>query len=190
MCGWRERSVCPATAFHPHRPIRPPCLEAVHRIPPGPKVEAALVSRKRVLVVDDDTVLRDLLAEALTDDGYDVCTASNGADAFDYVQQERRQLDLVLLDLMMPIMDGRAFLHECRNLDWWSDVPVVVLSAAYRMQSSAAELGANVRATLAKPFDLTRCTRIGRMSHQTESQLTLLPYKPGIARHGIIAGRC
>ena len=115
---------------------------------------APLVGSKGVLVVDDDAELRDVLVEALIDEGYDVVTASNGAEAYECVRRERRQLDLVLLDLMMPIMDGRAFLHECGSLPWWSGVPLVVLSAAYRVQSSAGELGPNVRATLAKPFDL------------------------------------
>jgi CheY-like chemotaxis protein len=55
---------------------------------------------------------------------------------------------------MMPIMDGRTFLQECGGLPCWARVPVVVLSAAYRVQGSARELGPNVRATLAKPFDL------------------------------------
>ena len=55
---------------------------------------------------------------------------------------------------MMPVMDGRTFLRECRRLPGWTAVPVVVLSAAYRLQSSAWELEPNVRATLAKPFDL------------------------------------
>jgi len=115
---------------------------------------APLGSRRCVLIADDNDELRDLLAEALTDDGYDVVTASNGAQAFEYVRQRRGQLDLVLLDLMMPIMDGRTFLRACRSLPWWSGVPVVVLSAAYRVQSLTPDLGPNVRATLTKPFDL------------------------------------
>ena len=119
-----------------------------------PGIEGALVSNKQILVVDDDDELREVLAEALTDDGYHVLTASNGAEAFEYVRHERQRVDLVLLDLMMPIMDGQAFLYACRNLPWWAGVPVVVLSAAYRLTSSARELGPNVRATLAKPFDL------------------------------------
>jgi CheY-like chemotaxis protein len=129
-------------------------LEGGERVPLGRQVVAPLVSSKRVLVVDDDDELRELLAEALIDDGYEVITARNGAEAFDYVRHRRRQLDVVLLDLMMPIMDGRTFLHACRSLPGRSRIPVVVLSAAYRVQSLAAELGPNVRATLVKPYDL------------------------------------
>lgn len=58
----------------------------------------------------------------------------------------RGRCTLVLLDLMMPTMDGRTFLHECRALPRWIGVPVVVLSAAYRAQSLAADLGPDVRA--------------------------------------------
>ncbi len=113
-----------------------------------------MLGSKCVLVVDDDAELRDLLAEALVDDGYVVVTATNGAEAFQYVQRPSRHLDLVLLDLMMPVMDGRAFLQACGQLTGWPGVPVVVLSAAYKVESLTRELGPNVRATLAKPFDL------------------------------------
>lgn len=126
-----------------------------------------MVGSKRVLVVDDDAEHRDVLAQALIDDGYDVLTPRNGAEALEYVRYQRPRLDLVLLDLMMPIMDGRAFLRECRILPWWSSVPVVVLLAAYRVQRLAAELGRNVRATLARPFRPDEPARPGRMPDAT-----------------------
>ena len=131
-------------------------LASVHgqQMPSIWKVVAPLVGSKHVLVVEDDDDIRDVIAQALRDDGYVVITARNGSEALDYLLHEPRQVDVVLLDWMMPIMDGRTFLRECRDLSWWSSVPVVVLSAAYRVQRSAAELGPNVRATLVKPFDL------------------------------------
>ena len=128
--------------------------EYVHVVRSRWQAEEASPNRKRILVVDDDQEIRAILAEALIEDGYEVVTARNGLDALDLVRRDPRPLDLVVLDLMMPVMDGRAFLRECGDLPWRSGVRVVVLSAAYRVQSLAAELGPNVYATLAKPFDL------------------------------------
>jgi two-component system chemotaxis response regulator CheY len=124
----------------------------------------------RILVVDDDDQLRVVLAEALVDEGYDVITATNGREALDYVRQHARLLNLVVLDLMMPIMDGPTFLRECGDLLWWSGVPVVVLSAAHRVQNLAVDLGPNVRAALAKPFDLAVVLAlIARLTSQSTS---------------------
>lgn len=113
-------------------------------------------SLHRVLVVEDDDGLRETLAEAFADDGYEVVTARNGVEALEHVRQTSAPLDLVLLDLMMPVMDGGTFLRECSRRPWFAAVPVVVLSAAYRIRGSGVEESANVRVTLAKPFDLWR----------------------------------
>lgn len=61
----------------------------------------------RVLVVDDESIIRNFLAEGLTDAGYQVITAHDGAEALDCVQLYRP--DAVLLDLLMPVVDGWAF---------------------------------------------------------------------------------
>lgn len=86
--------------------------------------------------------------EALIDDRHDVVPTCEGAKAPGYVRQQRRRWDVVLLDLMLPIMDRRTFLHACRGVRSCSSVPVVVLSAGYRVQSLAADLGPKVRATV------------------------------------------
>ena len=103
----------------------------------------------RVLVVDDDQPIRDLIATVLADEGYEAVVAPNGAVALDLVRQMPPRL--ILLDLMMPVMDGRAFLRACRAETPCRDVPVVVMSAAYKAPT-IQELRAE--AFLAKPFDL------------------------------------
>ena len=108
----------------------------------------------RILVVDDDAELRDVLAQAFADDGYDVVTARNGAEALEHVRPGSPRLDLVLLDLMMPVMDGWTFLRECGSMPSCADIPVVVLSAAYRVRELGLENVQNVHAAVAKPFDL------------------------------------
>ena len=103
-----------------------------------------------VLVVDDDTAIRTLLADALDGEGYEVVTAINGADAL--VKLAALQPDAIVLDLMMPVMDGRAFLAARRQDPRLAAIPVLVLSAAHNLGAVAPELGA--RACMAKPFDL------------------------------------
>src|SRR5262249_39532313 len=85
--------------------------------------------RYTVLIVDDDDDLRAAIAEVLVEDGYDVGHAGNGAEALNYLHTQPRP-DLILLDLMMPVMDGREFRCEQRRDPRLADIPVVVLTAA------------------------------------------------------------
>jgi DNA-binding response OmpR family regulator len=112
--------------------------------------QVALEETGRVLVVDDDQVIRDTLATALADEGYAVRVAADGRAALQLLDEWLP--DLIVLDLMMPIMDGPAFRSAQRALARASHVPVIVLSAAHNVQSRAAGLGAS--AVFAKPFDL------------------------------------
>src|ERR687885_2636111 len=83
--------------------------------------------RNRVLVVEDEPIIRRFLEEGLTDAGFHVITAHNGAVALDRV--EEHQPDAVLLDLLMPVMDGLEFLRERQQQPRLAALPVVVLSA-------------------------------------------------------------
>jgi CheY-like chemotaxis protein len=109
-----------------------------------------LEDRRRVLVVDDDPQLRELLQDVLADEGYVVQSANHGAAALDVLGTWHP--DVILLDLMMPVMDGMSFRAEQRRRELALEVPIVVLSAAREARLTAMALGAT--ATLAKPFDL------------------------------------
>lgn len=104
----------------------------------------------RILVVEDDELLREALAEVLADDGHDVRTATNGVDALG--ELEVWEPEVIVLDLMMPIMDGFAFREEQRRRDLRSDVPVLVLSAVRDLDAAADRVDA--AACLPKPFRL------------------------------------
>jgi DNA-binding response OmpR family regulator len=108
------------------------------------------VAARRVLVVDDDPSIQGFLAEALTDEGYGVRTAANGREALSVLDTWRP--DLILLDLMMPEMDGWAFRAEQRAIPAVADVPVIVFSATRDLVSKAAPLEPSH--VFAKPFDL------------------------------------
>lgn len=106
----------------------------------------------RVLVVDDDPDIRRMLEDVLTDEGHQVRVASNGREALAFV--EHQSVDLILLDLMMPVMDGPAFYQAYRAHvdDDPGRAPVVVISADRNVREQAAQLG--VDSYLTKPFDL------------------------------------
>jgi CheY-like chemotaxis protein len=105
----------------------------------------------RVLVVDDEATIRNFLSDALTDAGYQVMTAHDGAEALQSVHQY--QPDAVLLDLLMPVADGWGFLRERRVQPDVAIVPVVVFSAAGK-ESIRDASALRATAVLTKPLVL------------------------------------
>ena len=106
-----------------------------------------------VLVVDDDATIRRLLQITLETEGFDVTTAGDGVEGLRMAQEEPRP-DLVLLDIMMPGMDGLQVCHTLKSDPATRDLPVVLLSA--KAQSHDIELGLRVGANdyITKPPDL------------------------------------
>ena len=103
---------------------------------------------KRILVVDDEPTLRDLLGDVLWDAGYTVLTASDGKAALQSVTREAP--DLVLMDVMMPGLDGREAARTMRAEANGAVIPIVLMSAAVTL----APLDAGVSGFVPKPFDL------------------------------------
>jgi len=101
----------------------------------------------RVLVVDDEDDIRETVAEVLLAEGYDVETAPNGLEALRRVGDH--PIDLVLLDLMMPVMDGWSFQTRLRADPKTASLCVVAVTASW---DAGADPGFN--AYLPKPFDL------------------------------------
>jgi DNA-binding response OmpR family regulator len=104
----------------------------------------------RILVLDDEPTIRELVAEALRDGGYLAETASNGRDALRTMRD--RPPDAIVLDLMMPVMDAVAFCGAMRAEAAFAAIPVVVMTAAYAPEAAVKALGAD--AWLVKPFEL------------------------------------
>ncbi|MHA7634719.1 response regulator [Corallococcus sp. M7] len=105
-----------------------------------------------VLVVDDDTDLREALEEVLRDAGYTVFGAGNGLQALEVLRREPVPPSLVLLDMMMPVMDGATFGRQMRQVEAWRDIPVLVFSASANARQVAEEMGAC--GYLRKPVDV------------------------------------
>ena len=108
-----------------------------------------------ILVVDDDTHIRDLVCELLDLEGYQVKGATDGQDALDLLETWRP--DLILLDLNMPRMDGWTFCAHQQEQPEISDIPVALMSAARNIRSR--ELPCEPVAILEKPFDLDELLR-------------------------------
>jgi CheY-like chemotaxis protein len=108
-----------------------------------------------VLVVDDDPAIRGLVAEALRGEGYVVDLAAHGREALDAMRANRPAT--VILDLMMPVMDGFSFLEACHKEQLCPDVPIVVISAVQDLLRRIHEMPVN--AAIAKPFDLDDLVR-------------------------------
>jgi len=102
-----------------------------------------------VLVVDDDPDILDAVCDILEGERYRVARARHGQEALERVAEERPAI--VLLDLMMPIMDGLTFAQVLRAQYADHEIPIVVISADGNPQR-AASVGA--RGFLAKPFDI------------------------------------
>lgn len=89
---------------------------------------AAPTVQKKVLIVEDDAYLRDFYVELLKTEGFAVVTAENGQKGYDMVVAEKP--DLVMTDLMMPVMDGKQMLHNIRLLPEFKMLPIIVLTNA------------------------------------------------------------
>lgn len=110
--------------------------------------EPVLPSRRTVLVVDDEPAIRDLIVAVLEDEGYRAVSAGTGNRALELLPLERP--DLVVMDVMMPEMDGREAVRRIQATPSHRHIPVVLMSAAHTRQSIDHEIAA----FLPKPFDL------------------------------------
>ena len=114
------------------------------------KCKAATMS-KHILIVEDDHSIRELLVELLQCEGYVVGSATNGLEGLEYLASQTNP-DLILIDLMMPVMDGYSFRLEQMKHDVWSKIPVVVMSAEANAKEKMKQFG--ITNFLSKPVEL------------------------------------
>ncbi len=115
----------------------------------------------KILVVDDEVDIVNLLVDDLTDDGFEVISAHDGAEALEKIYKE--QPDVVLLDLMMPVLNGYEVLQELRSNPATANLPVVMLTAVSPTEGeqAALRLGANHYVTKAwEPGTLQAVIRV------------------------------
>jgi CheY-like chemotaxis protein len=107
--------------------------------------------RGSLLVVDDNEMNRDLLARHLERQGHTVALAENGRQALEMIQRDK--LDLVLLDVMMPEMNGYQVLQRLKSDEAWRDIPVIMISALDEMDSVVRCIEMGAEEYLPKPFN-------------------------------------
>jgi CheY-like chemotaxis protein len=109
-------------------------------------------TQRTVVVVDDDPAILDLVEMVLDEEGYQVRTASNGREALDLLKTQ--QPSIVLLDLMMPVMDGWSFCRLVKDDVETSNLPIIVMSADRHLSQKADDVRAD--GFLTKPFDIDK----------------------------------
>lgn len=115
-------------------------------------------SATHILLVEDDVDFRESMRELLKSEGYRVTTAENGQIALDILSSLPDPPDLVLLDLMMPVMDGWTFLKRRQAEPGLVDCPVVLLSGVADLCSDP--ILSEVTACLVKPIDIERLLQV------------------------------
>jgi CheY-like chemotaxis protein len=128
---------------------------------PAGAAEKSAPPEPAVLVVDDDRDIREALSELLEDAGYRAACAENGAQALDWMRAHPGETGVVLLDLMMPVMDGLTFLDHRAQDDTLSAIPVVVFTANAVKVSEVLASG-RVAECLQKPLSWDRLVVILR----------------------------
>jgi CheY-like chemotaxis protein len=127
---------------------------------------------RTVLVVDDDVDIRSVVRELLTDEGYQVKTAVNGRDALATLASWRP--DVILLDLMMPIMDGWTFLTNQQSSRQLRRIPVIVMSASHALTRDGERLA--VADVVAKPFEIdTVLTKVAALARRPDAPVQPSP---------------
>lgn len=106
----------------------------------------------RILIVDDSEMNRDMLSDMLSDD-YDIVDAANGEEALSILKEQVYDIDLVLLDIIMPAVDGFGVLNVMKRYDWIDNTPVIIISSEISQSyiRKAFELG--VTDYILRPFD-------------------------------------
>lgn len=105
---------------------------------------------KKILLAEDDNLIREMIKLNLEMEGYRIQTVDNGASAWEILQREN--YDLVLLDVMMPQKDGMAVLKELRNIG--KRIPVLMLTSLSETKSKVQGLDLGADDYLTKPFEL------------------------------------
>ncbi|HEY1295925.1 MAG TPA: response regulator [Chloroflexota bacterium] len=109
-----------------------------------------MLHHSRVLVVDDEPLIRELVADALREVGFEIQSAANGVEAFELLRGWLPHV--IVLDLMMPQLDGIGFCKRLRLTPPFARIPVLVVTAAYAPHETVERMGAS--AILTKPFEL------------------------------------
>lgn len=143
-----------------------------------------MAEQKTILVVDDEPELRDMIQLRAQDHGFAVTTAENGAEALKKLRGGK--IDLIICDVLMPVMDGFAFYKELKRDPVTAKIPVLILTARGKMEDSFKVLG--VDDFIAKPFDgkvlMERVNKILSVAGTFAAEERAVPPEPVPVRQG------
>ncbi len=105
---------------------------------------------KTILLVDDSDVLRKITSFNLKKQGYEVIEAKDGVEALEKLEELKP--DLIILDIMMPRLDGFNVLRKMQEKDEWKDIPVIVLTAKGGEEDEELALSLGAKRVMTKPF--------------------------------------
>ena len=125
------------------------------------------------LIIDDDKTNRQLFARIIESYGYEVLTITNGTEAMRVL--ESRDVDIVLLDVMMPDENGFEICRRIKSKDDIAEIPVILMTALFDPQSRSEARLAGANAFFSKPFDMDELKR-------TMANLTNFPEEPSSIR--------
>lgn len=106
---------------------------------------------KKILIVDDDEELHILYGLYLRGESFQILKAYNGKEAFDVMNKEMP--DLIVLDMIMPVMDGEEFLKKLHHEPRFKEIPIIIASVNEKIPARMFEI-ANIYTTLKKPFTI------------------------------------
>jgi CheY-like chemotaxis protein len=122
--------------------------------------QAILSESRIILVVDDEETNLQILETYLTDAGYEVVTAENGAQAWDFIKLFGDGVALILLDRMMPVMNGIEFMKLLKGHRLYSDIPVIMQTAAALKEQVIECKNSGIYHYLRKPFEEERLLQL------------------------------
>lgn len=135
-----------------------PVVDMVTEIENGERPVLEKSINKRVLVVDDEKILRVMLDKIISDMGGEVTQAADGVEAVALFREKHDEIDLVILDMVMPHMNGDACFYKLREID--DTIPIVVSSGFDKNTSISELLDAGAKAYLHKPFNVREITEL------------------------------
>jgi CheY-like chemotaxis protein len=158
---------------------------------PAPANERRLANL-RLLVVDDSDINREVAQRLFVDEGAEVQLAENGLEAVDWLRAHPDAVDLVLMDLQMPILDGRAATRMIRETPEIAGLPILALTADALQDQESAALETGMDGFLTKPFDvpvaIALIRALARRTVKTEAREAVPTHETGVAGQGAPAG--
>lgn len=115
------------------------------------------MAKQNILLIDDDETILEILKKTLENNGYTYLSANNGQEGLNTLKEHQDNIDAVILDIMMPEMDGRQTLEKIRNDETTKELPILMLTGENQLSdvSECLKLGANDY--MVKPFDPPTC---------------------------------